>query len=186
MNPQKRIKHVEQFRKYNPKLENHFVKPALSWQKAHERKRVRKSEAEIIVDRLENPEKIQIEDPSAPCKIVCELHLRSKVPRKVERCQGNCGVKLWPVDESNNDYLLVKSFGTSTFMVKGESRFKYGPQYIYFQSYCLREHTRRKQDISYKVFPFSEIKVGATTLQELSNDDKSNLNNYGLNIDIDH
>ena len=118
MNPQKRIKHVEQFRKYNPKLEDHFVKPALSGRKAHEKKRVRKSEAEIIVDRLENLEKIQIEDPSAPRKIVYELHLRSKVPRKVERCQGNCRVKLWPADESNNDYLLVKSFGTSQFMVK--------------------------------------------------------------------
>ena len=30
MNPQKRIQHVEQFRKYNPKLEDRFVKPALS------------------------------------------------------------------------------------------------------------------------------------------------------------
>ena len=50
MNLQKRIKHVEQFRKYNPKLEDHFVKPALSGRKVHERKRVRKSEAEIIVN----------------------------------------------------------------------------------------------------------------------------------------
>ena len=148
--------------------------------------RVRKSEAEIIVERSENLEKIQIEDPSAPRKIVYELHLRSKVRRKVERCQRSCGVKLWPVDESNNDYLLVKSFGTSTFMVKGESRFKYGPQYIHFQSDCLKEYTRRKHDIFYEVFPFCEMTVRATTLQELSNDDKSNLNKYGLNIDVDH
>ena len=140
----------------------------------------------IIVDRLENPEKIQIEDPSAPRKIVYELHLRSKVLRKVERFQGNCGAKLWPVDESNNDYLLVKLFGTSTFMMKGESRFKYGPQYIHFQSDCLKEYTRRKHDISYEVFLFSEITVGATTLQELSNDYKFNLNKYELNIDVDH
>ena len=155
-------------------------------EKHTKRRDLRKSEAEIIVERLENPEKIQIEDPSVPRKIVYELHLRSKVPRKVERCQGNCGVKLCSVDESNNDYLLVKSFGTSTFMVKGESCFKHGPQYIHFQSECLKEYTRRKHDISYEVFPFSEIRVGATTLQELLNDDKSNLNKYGLNIDVDH
>ena len=83
-------------------------------------------------------------------------------------------------------YLLVKSFGTSTFMMKRESHFKYGPQYIHFQSDCLKEYTRRKHDISYEVFPFSEITAGATTLQELSNDDKSNLSKYGLNIDVDH
>ena len=105
MNPQKRIKHVKQFRKHNPKLEDHFVKPALSGRKAHKRKRVRKGEAEIVIDRLENPEKIQIEDSSAPCKIEYQLRLRSKVPRKSERCQGNCGVKLWPVDESNNEMM---------------------------------------------------------------------------------
>ena len=70
--------------------------------------------------------------------------------------------------------------------MKGESRFKYGPQYIHFQSDCLKEYTRRKHDISYEVFLFSEITVGATTLQELSNDYKFNLNKYELNIDVDH
>ena len=82
--------------------------------------------------------------------------------------------------------MLVKLFGTSTFMVQGKSRFKYGTQYVQFQSECLKEYTRRKHDISYKFFPFSEITVGATTLQELSNEDKSSFNKYGLNIDVDH
>ena len=92
-------------------MSNNFENTIQSWKiilsgrKAHKRKRVRKGEAEIVVDRLENPEKIQIEDPSAPCKIVYQLRLRSKVPRKSERCQGNCGVKLWPVDESNNEMM---------------------------------------------------------------------------------
>ena len=71
-------------------------------------------------------------------------------------------------------------------MMKGESRFKQGLQYIHFQSDCLKEYTSRKHDISYEVFPFREITVRATTLQELSNDDKSNLNKHGLNIDVDH
>ena len=106
------------------------------------------------------------------------------VPRKVERFQVNCSVKLEPSDEANNDYLVVKSFGTSTFMVKGESHSKYGPRYVHFQRDCLKEYTYRKHDLSYEDFPFTEIKVDQKTLQALSNDDKSNLKEYGLNIDL--
>ena len=138
------MKHVKQFRKYCPKMEDHF----------HFR------------------------------KVIYEPHLRSMVPRKVERCHGNCGVKLEPSDKANNDYLVVKSFGTSTFMVKGESHCKYGPQYVHFQSDCLKEYAHRKHDLSYEDFPFAEIKVVQKTLQALSNDDKSNLKEYGLNIDL--
>ena len=106
------------------------------------------------------------------------------VPRKVERCQGNCGVKLEPSDEANNNYLVVKSFGTSTFMVKGESHSKYSPQYVHFQRDCLKEYAHGKHDLSYEDFPFAEIKVDQKILQALTNDDKSNLKEYGLNIDL--
>ena len=128
-----RMKQVEQFRKYCPKMEDNFQKPASSGRKPHKKKRVRKPQAEIIVDRMEVPEKVKIQDPKIARKVVNELHLRSIAPRKVERCQGNCGVKLEPSDEANNDYLVIKSFGKSTFMVKGESHSKYGPQYVHFQ-----------------------------------------------------
>ena len=67
-----------------------------------------------------------------------------------------------------------------TFMVKGESHSKYGPQYVHFQCDCLKEYAHRKHDLSYEEFPFAEIKVDQKTLQGLSNDDKSNLKEYGL------
>ena len=109
---------------------------------------MRKPQVEIIVDRMEVPEKVKIQDPKVARKVVYKLHLRSIVPRKVERYQGNCDVKLEPSDEGNNDYLVIKSFGKSTFMVKGESHSTYGPQYV----------------LSYEDFPFAELKVGQKTL----------------------
>ena len=46
------------------------------------------------------------------------------------------------------------------------------------------KYAHRKHDLSYEDFPFPEIKVGQKTLQTLSNDDKSNLKVFGLNIDL--
>ena len=60
---------------------------------------------------MEKPEKVKNQDPNISGTVVYKLHLRSMVPRKVERCQGNCGVKLEPSDEARNDYLVVKFFG---------------------------------------------------------------------------
>ena len=79
---------------------------------------MRKPQTESIVDEMEKPKKVKIQDPNIAWKVVYELHLRSMVPRKVERYQGNCGVNLEPSDETKNDYLVVKSFGTSTCMVQ--------------------------------------------------------------------
>ena len=132
------------------------------------------------MDRMEKPEEVKIQDLNIVRKVVYELYLRSMVPRKVERRQGNCSAKLEPSAEANNDYLVVKAFGTSTFMVKGESHSKYGPQYVHFQRYGLKKYARRKHDLSYKNFLFPEIKVDQKTLQALSNDDKSNLKEYRL------
>ena len=72
----------------------------------------------------------------------------------------------------------------STFMVKGESHFKYGPQYIHSQGDCLKEYAHRKHDLSFEDFSFAEMKVDQKTLQAFLNDDKSNLKEYGLNIDL--
>ena len=44
-------------------------------------------------------------------------------------------------------------------MVKGESHFKYGPQYIHSQGDCLKEYARRKHDLSFEDFSFAEMKV---------------------------
>ena len=70
------------------------------------------------------------------------------------------------------------------YLVKGESYSKYGPQYVHFQRDYLKNYALRKHYLSYEDFPFAEIKVDQKTLQALSNDDKSNLKEYGLNIDV--
>ena len=165
-------------------MEDNFQNPASSGKMPHEMKKVRKPHAEIIVDRMEKPEKVKIQDLNIAWKVVYQLHLRSMIPRKVEKRHCNCGVKLEPSDEARNDHLVVKFFGTSTFMVKGESHSKYGPRYVHFQRDCLKEYTYRKHDLSYEDFPFTEIKVDQKTLKALSNDYNSNLKEYGLNIDL--
>ena len=83
MHPRRRMEHVKQFQKYCPKMEGNFQKPASSGRKPHERSRVRKHEAEIIVDRMRKPEKVKIQDPNIAWNVVYELHLRSIVPRKL-------------------------------------------------------------------------------------------------------
>ena len=51
------MKHVEKFRKDCPKTEDSFRKPASSERKLYEKKTARKPQAEIVVDRMEKPEK---------------------------------------------------------------------------------------------------------------------------------
>ena len=137
MDPCRRMNHVEQFRKYCRKWKTvsknlHPVKERRTKGRGWGNLKQKLSWIEWKAG------KVKIQDPNIARKVVYELHLRSMVPRKVERCQGNCGVKLEPSDEANNDYLVVKSFGTSTFMVKGESHSKYGPRYVHFQRDCLK------------------------------------------------
>ena len=77
MHPRRRMKHVGQFRKYCPEMEDNFQKSASSGRRLHERKRVKKPGAEIIVDWTEKPEEVKIQDLSITRKVVYELHLRS-------------------------------------------------------------------------------------------------------------
>ena len=67
-------------------------------------------------------ENVKVHNPNAEEPTVYEPHLRSKVPRRVERCQGNCGKKLIP--SSNEDYLLVKSYGPTSYMRDGKTKRK--------------------------------------------------------------
>ena len=131
---------------------------------------------------MENqPEKkVFIEDPNSKRVIPYELFLRSLVPRQVERCQGNCGNKLKPSD--NGDYLLVKSHGPSSYTVKGETRTKYGPQYIHFRNDCFREYTRLKHDIIHDTFPFTIITIDQATSDLLNEREKKDLLECGLRL----
>ena len=172
METKNRMKDVANFRKYSSSLEEHFDKPVKSGRKPNESKRRRKRDADIVIDRMEKTKKVQrIEDPNAERPIVYELFFRSMVPRLVQRCQGNCGVKLCTADEG--DYLLVKSYGTSTFSVKDETRSKCGPLYILFKNECLKEYAHQKHDVFYKEFPLSLVTINEAALKKLSDDEKS-------------
>ena len=125
-----------------------------------------------------------MENPNASRPLEYQLFLRSLVPRLAERCQGNCGIKLKPAD--NRDYLLVKSHGPSTYMVKGESRTSYGPQYIHFKADCPKEYAHAKQDSVYDVFPFELIKVEKETLKQLTEEEKAYLQSFNIKLRVAH
>ena len=113
---------------------------------------------------------MQIEDPNAKRTVPYKLFLRSLVPRQVERCQGNCGNKL----------KLVKSHGPAFYSVKGESRTKYGPQYIHFKNDCLKEYAHLKHDVKYEKFPLSIITIDKLKSELLGEEDKNNVIEYGI------
>ena len=91
MDPEARMKHVEQFRRYRPTLDDQFDKPKSSGRKPSDRKRTRKPDFKSVFDRLDKKEKesrksFTFQDPNALEKISYELFFRSMVPRLVNRC----------------------------------------------------------------------------------------------------
>ena len=60
MDPLKRKKHVDQFQKYSSNIEKHFQKSESSERKPNERKRVRKTQAKIFIDRIEKPKEVNL------------------------------------------------------------------------------------------------------------------------------
>ena len=96
------------------------------------------------------------------------------VPRLVNRCQENCGDKLFPDDKEN--YLVEKSRGRISFMnEQGQMDSKLCPLYIHFKAECLKEYARRIHDVHYETFPFSEITFGKDTLARLPEEVKFSL-----------
>ena len=106
------MKHVASSRQYVLSLDEHFPKPSTSGRKSNERNK----EPEILIDRnnsdSDRAHVMRVENPNAFRTVEYQLFLRSLVPRLVEHCQGNCGIKLKPAH--NRDYLLVNSHGPST------------------------------------------------------------------------
>ena len=101
--------------------------------------------------------------------------------RLVNRCQGNCGDKLFLADKEN--YLVVKSRGRISFMNKqGEMDSKLCPLYIHFKAECLKEYARRIHDVHYEAFPFSEITFGKDTLARLPEEVKVFLEETGMDV----
>ena len=172
------------FRNHKPSLENQFKKPKRSGRKASDQTCKRKPKPETLIGRLEDREKkaekkVWIDDLHAKRIVSYELFFRSLVPRLVERCQGNSGVKLKTTDDG--DYLLIKSHGLSTYTVKEETKTKYGPQYVHFNSECLLEYAHAKHDIKYNQVSFANSRVDRLMYDPLAEEEKTTLISYGLN-----
>ena len=68
------VKHIANFRKYLPSLEEHFNKPGKSGRKPKDSKRRIKRDAEISIDKMEKEKKVQkIGDPNAEQPIAYKL-----------------------------------------------------------------------------------------------------------------
>ena len=186
MESEVRMKHVERFWKYRLTLGDQFDKPKSSDRKRSDRKPTRKPDFESAHDWQDKKEKdirksFTFQDPNAPEKISCELFFLSMVLRLVNRCQGNCGYKLFPVGKE--DYLVVKSRGRISFMNKqGEMGSKYCPLYIHLKAECLKEYARRRYDVHYEAFPFSEIAFGKDALAGLPEEVKVFLEETGMDV----
>ena len=107
------------------------------------------------------------------------------VPRLVNRCQRNCGDKLFPAGKE--DDLVVKSRGRISAMNKqGEMDSRYCPLYIHFNAECLKECARRIHDIHYEAFPFLEITFGKYTLARLPEEMEVFLEETGMDVSNNH
>ena len=117
------------------------------------------------------------DDLNVQSQVPCALSL---VSRLVQRCQGNCGVNLKPSD--NEDYLVVKSHGSTTFIVNGEEKARSGPQYVHFYNICLKEYAYLKHNTRCDQLPLNLITIDTNTLQKLSHVERTDLTNFGITI----
>ena len=145
LDAEKRRKHVSLFRQHMPTMEQEFKKPQKSGKKANEKERKRKKTPEIFIERVQKDEKrARIDDANVQPQVPHVLFSRHLVPRLVPKYQRNCGINPKPSD--NEDYLVVKSHGSTTFTVNGEEKTRSGPQYVHFNNVCLKEYACLKHN----------------------------------------
>lgn len=194
MDAERRNRHIRKYRSYRPTLTDQFEKPKASGRKPNEGKRIRKPDIDTVCEpdpkiqakpmqntmQNQNQDQINVKvlDPNAPPPIVYELHLRSMVPRLVQRCQGYCQRNLVPAD--NQDYFIVKSYARSFYTSNKQQMSKIAPQYVHFSADCLKEYARRKLNIEYQNFPFDLVKIDAQTYSRLSDENIAFLLSYGV------
>ena len=167
LDAEKRRKHVSLFRQHMPTMEQEFKKPQKSGKKANEKQRKRKETPEIFVERVQKDEKRKrIDDSNVQPQVPYVSFFRSLLPRLVQRCQGNCGINLKPLD--NEDYLVVKSHGSTTFTVNGEEKTRSGP---HFNNVCLKEYAYLKHNTRYDQFPLNNITNDKNTLERLAQEE---------------
>ena len=104
---QRKKDHISKFHQYSPTVDDTFAKPSNSGRKpGYQRRQRNVSEPDIIVDRSEQVEydenpitseenargsaNLSFCDPREREGKVYELHVRSKLPKSVSKCQGKC------------------------------------------------------------------------------------------------
>ena len=88
MDSEAQMKHVEQFRRYKPTLDDQFDKPKSSGRKPSDRKQARKPDFESAFDWLDKKKKerrklFMFQDSNSPEKITYELFFSSMILRLV-------------------------------------------------------------------------------------------------------
>ena len=89
--------------------------------KSKQKNKEKKETPEIFIERVKKDEKrITINDTNFQPQVSYFLFFWSLVPQIVQRCQRKCGINLKAPD--NEDYLVVKSHGSTTFTRNGEEK----------------------------------------------------------------
>ena len=115
-------------------MEQEFRKPEKHGKKANEKQRKRRKTPEIFVEIVQKDEKRTIiNDPNVQPQVPFVLFFRSLVQQLVQRCQENSDINLKP--SHNENFLVLKSHGSSIIIVSGEEKTRSGPQYVHFNNY---------------------------------------------------
>ena len=193
---EQRQDHVQRFRNYFSTPADFYPKPKNAGRKPGYATRKRREDPTVIFNRIEGDEEIhpagsksmsQVEnveqglrflDPRQVPKKAFELHLTKYLPRLIEKCQSMCG----EVIRSNDDEMLAKSYGTSTWTDRKsrQEKSKFGLKYIYFNSQCLGTFDRENNNGPRKPFDYKKIQVDNKTQGKLTEAEKGFLIKTGI------
>ena len=126
---------------------------------------------------MQNTSNLSFKDPRATNEKEFELHTRTKLPKKVSKCQGKCGKAI-----EKTDKLVVKSYGTMSWTDKntGKEKQKFGPMYVHFKEECLKAFSEEFYAPGDR-FDFTKIKLHQTARDDLKKEDLDFLSNLGIN-----
>ena len=133
-------------------MDDTFAKPSNSGRKpGYQRRQRNVSEPDIIVDRSEQVEydenpitseekardsaELSFCDPREREGKVYELHVRSKLPKSVSKCQGKCGRPI-----KDGDIMVIRSYGKVSWTDKATGKEKQRFLYLHFKEDCLKNY----------------------------------------------
>ena len=182
--PERRERHINDFRTAAQTLEQMFVKPVNARRKPRHQLRMRQENepsvppsASILVLASTETATISLSSPvtstlassqasSSQCKsfedprhgreTIFELHLRSELPKKISRCRGNCHKTI-----TQSDRLLVRLYGINSWFdpKTGKERSRHGPMHIHFQDNFLKAYDSQNCYAPNELFNYQQIKL---------------------------